>query len=66
MSGAHHGSLLHAVTRLDDIVVLSRPAQEVRQLAVGTLHGLTLSSICTISSFVLGGGGGGVEGHKIL
>lgn len=49
----HHGALLDAVARLDDGVVLSGSAQEIRELAVGALHGLALGSVCTVAAFVL-------------
>lgn len=53
--GTHHGSLLDAVARLDDRVLLSRLAQEVRQLAVGALHRFTLHSVGAISALLLQG-----------
>lgn len=49
----HHGSLLDAVAWLDDSVLLSRPAQEVRQLAVRTMHGFTFCSLGTVTTFML-------------
>lgn len=58
-SGTHHGALFDAVARLDDAVLLSRPAQEVGQLAVGALQGLALGSVCTVAAFVLGDKRGG-------
>lgn len=53
--GTHHGSLLDAVARLDDRVLLGRLAQEVRQLAVGALHGLALHSVGAVSALLLQG-----------
>lgn len=53
LPSTHHSSLLDAVARLDDGVLLSRSAQEVWQLAVGTMHSLTLCSVCTVTTFML-------------
>lgn len=56
-AGTHHSSLLDTVARFDDCVLLSRLAQEVRQLAVGALHSLALCSVCTVTTFLLQGKG---------
>lgn len=54
---SHHGSLLDAVARLDDRVLLGGPAQEVGQLAVGALHGVALGPLAAVAAFLLEGAG---------
>ena len=49
----HHGSLLDAVPRLDDRLLLRGPAQEVGQLAVGAPHGVALRPLRTVAPFLL-------------
>lgn len=53
--GTHHGSLLDTVARLDDRVLLSWFAQEVRQLAMGALHRFTLHSVGAVAALLLQG-----------